>query len=402
VDEEPTVPERRYDIDWLRVLATLTVFYFHNARFFDFESWHVKNDQRHIGFMIFVAFTWQWLMPLFFLLSGAGTLFGLRRRSAGQYAVERFKRLAIPYIMGIFLLIPPQRYLEALSFDNFSGSYMDFYRKILRPDYFDWNFTFLGHYGTHLWFIGLLFFLSLAALPIFLYLNKETGRRFVSKLASLAEKPGGIFLFVIPLAIVQMPLRAGFPGEGNWAEFFYYLTLFIYGYIIWSDKRFENSVVKHGNVALIAGVICFSCISILYFAGNLESVIGNPQYSAAFISLQFIFSLNTWCWLVFILSAGIRFLNFNNKGLGYASEAVLPFYILHQTVILIIGFYVVQWDAGMLVKYILISTASLAATIAIYDLCVRRTNATRFLFGMRPKRRPDAHSQVTAPGPGAA
>jgi hypothetical protein len=379
--------ERRHDVDWLRVLAMLTVFFFHCARFFDFEGWHVKNDQQHVGFMVFVAFIWMWIMPLFFLLSGAGSFFSLGRRSAGQYAIERLKRLAIPYVMGVFLIIPPQRYVEALSQGRFSGSYIEFYPHSLTLNFFYWNFSFLGYYGTHLWFIGLLFFLSLVALPVFLFLKRESGHRFISALAALAERPGGIFLFMVPIAIVQMTLRASFPGECNWADFFYYLTFFVMGYIIWSNKRFEKGIRKHGTGALITGIISFFLIGLWYFAGNLESVLANPQYSATFLSLQLLVSVNTWAWLVFIMSVGLKHLKFSNKLLDYASEAVLPFYILHQTVILLIGFYIVQWNAGILVKYSIISATSFVITVGIYDVCVRRTNATRFLFGMRLKKR---------------
>jgi peptidoglycan/LPS O-acetylase OafA/YrhL len=386
MDKAASKLDRLYSVDWLRVLATLAVFYFHNARFYDLEGWHVKNNQLHVGFTVFVAFTWQWIMPLFFVLSGVGSLFALRRRSAGQYVIERFKRLAVPYLMGIFILIPPQRYVEALSNARFSGSYLEFFLSSFRFDYIGWSFNFLGHYGTHLWFIGLLFFLSLIALPLLLHLNNESGQRFISQLAAISERPGGIFVFVIPIALIQMMLRAPFPGECNWADFFYYLALFVSGYIIWSDRRFEEAIARHGNIALLIGIASFSAIGAWYAAGNLESVIDNPQYSMEFIFLQFLFSLSTWSWLVFIISIGIKFLNFSSKGLEYANEAVLPFYILHQTVILIVGFYIVQWNVGMLIKYFLISTISLGVIIALYDLCVRRTNVTRFLFGMRPKK----------------
>ncbi len=365
----------------------LVVFYFHNARFFDFEDWHVKNEQVYIGFMMFVAFTWQWIMPIFFFVSGAATLFALRYKSRGRYVTDRFKRLAIPYIMGIFIIIPPQKYVEALSHGTFNGSYLDFYRDRFRFDYIAWNFSFLGYYGHHLWFIGLLFFISLAALPLLLYLKKEAGRRIISQFAAVNEKWGGVFLFVIPIAVVQVALRAKFPGESNWAEFFYYGVFFISGYVVFSDKRFERAIEKHGTVALLIGSVCFSIMAVWYFAGDLKSVMDNPSYSAPFIALQLLASLDTWCWIVFILSLCMKFLDFRNRGLEYANEAVLPFYILHQTVILLIGFYVVQWNMGVLAKFLLISTASFVATLALYDFVVKRFSATRFLFGMRPKKR---------------
>ena len=109
----------------------------------------------------------------------------------------------------MFVLIPPQRYVEGLSHSWFSGSYVDYYLRILRLDYFnyfDLSFNFLGHYGTHLWFIGLLFVFSLVALPLFLYLKRETGQRFILKVSAISEKWGGVLLFIATssMAVILM------------------------------------------------------------------------------------------------------------------------------------------------------------------------------------------------------
>jgi hypothetical protein len=161
----------------------------------------------------------------------------------------------------------------------------------------------------------------------------------------------------------------------------------VYGYIIWSDKRFEEAMVRQRNVALLAGSLGFVVVGIWYLAGDLGEVVANPQYTAKFVLMQILFSLNTWSWLVFILGSGIKYLNVRHKTLDYAGEAVLPFYILHQTVILLIGFYIVQWNTGMLAKYFVISTTSFVVIMVIYDVCVRRTNPPRFLFGMRLRKK---------------
>ena len=96
---------------------------------------------------------------------------------------------------------------------------------------------------------------------------------------------------------------------------------------------------------------------------------------------------NLWFWLVAILGFGQRHLTADNRVLRYARDAAYPFYLLHQTVIVVIAFFVVQWSADALLKFSVIVTCSLVATVVIYDLLVRRTNATRFLFGMKPKPR---------------
>ena len=392
---EDAKQERCYYMDWLRVLGMVVVFLFHNARFFDSIDWHVKNGQHHVGFDAFIVFCAAWMMPLFFLLSGGSTYFALRRRGGGQYVVERLKRLAIPYVMGIFVLIPPQRYVEALSSSRFSGSYLDYYLRVLRLDYFDhmdWNLGFLGYYGTHLWFIGLLLILSLASLPLFLCLKSETGQRFILRLSGISEKWGGIFLFVIPIVLIHFVAHIEFGRDTNWHGFCYYITIFICGYILWSDKRFERAILKHGRIALMMGMLCFFGAMTWFTTGNPIALIESRSYSLKAILFAVLWGLNTWSWLVFFLSMGIKHLNFNNKALRYCNEAVLPFYVLHQTVILLIGFFVVKWNLNMALKFPIIAASSMVAILVIYALLIRQVNAMRFLFGMRPRKASSAKS----------
>jgi hypothetical protein len=111
---------------------------------------------------------------------------------------------------------------------------------------------------------------------------------------------------------------------------------------------------------------------------------------------QIVWSIASWSGVVFVLSLGAKYLTFNNKVLAYGNEAVLPFYLLHQTVILCVGWFVIPWDMGMLPKFLIIAVASFALIMALYELLVRRFNVVRFFFGMRPMKKPSA---VPAPRP---
>jgi surface polysaccharide O-acyltransferase-like enzyme len=144
-------PERNYAIDWLRVFAMFTVFLFHCARFFDRQDWHVKNPQSDTIITFIVLFLAQWIMPLFFILSGISSYYSLGFRKAGEYVRGRFKRLMIPLIFGIFVLIPPQVYFERISHSQFKGSFIQFF-----PHYFDGFYAFGGNFawmGLHLDYI---------------------------------------------------------------------------------------------------------------------------------------------------------------------------------------------------------------------------------------------------------
>ena len=103
------------------------------------------------------------------------------------------------------------------------------------------------------------------------------------------------------------------------------------------------------------------------------------------IVIYLIEQCNTWFWLIALMGFGRQYLNRTSPFLKYASEIAYPYYILHQTVVFIVGYYVVQWETAALLKYVVISLTSLAVTLLLYEFAVRRTRVTRWLFGMRPK-----------------
>jgi len=386
--------QRRYDIDWLRITAMLILFSFHNARFFDFMDWHLKNAERSMGFMAFVGFLHQWLMPIFFLVSGAGSWFALEFRDSGQYLRDRFKRLLVPYyLVGLLILVPPQYYWEQVTHGRFIGSFSQFIPHYFHyprdPQIFGFYLKpgplFLSYWSGHLWFLHYLFLFSLIALPLFLFLKSNSGKNLISGLAGLCHRRGGIFLFVIPVALIQMALRARFPIYLWWADFGYWLVFFIIGYLLPADERFKEAIERTGWISLAIGATTTFVILLGFATGYTVGWEQNPTYTPGYLIYQALRSLNTWCWIAFALAISSNFLNFRNKILDYCSEAVLPFYVLHQTIILAVGYYVVQWNLNILLKYLIISTTSFAVIMTLYDLLIRRNIALRFLFGMRVK-----------------
>ncbi len=373
-------PERRYELDWLRVLAVLLLLYFHTAAIFyvgELGEFYIKNDQSSHTMSCFITFVHQWHMPLFFLLSGAGTYFALSFRSALQYVQERFKRLFLPFLFGTLVLVPPQVYYRLLSNPSYQDSYLQFYPQFfngIRPQgNFEWS---------HLWFVIYLFVFSLITLPLFLYL-KGAGAHLLSKLSVGMEKSGAILLLALPLAAIEAALRPRWPGLQNlyddWANFCLYLLYFIYGYLIYSDARFGQAIDRHFRISLVLAVA-----SMFALFGLWEQSVLERGYSLEYILYQLLRGCDSWFWVVALVGLGRRYLNFNLQLLQYASVASYPFYLLHQTVLVTIGFYVVRWNAGVMEKFWVISTASLITTIVIYELLIRRNNVTRFLFGLKP------------------
>jgi surface polysaccharide O-acyltransferase-like enzyme len=386
-DAQPGLKSQRcYYVDWLRVLAMAAVFILHSARFFDHIGWHVKDPRPYFGFTLLLLFIHQWTMPLFFLLSGAASWFSLGTRSGKDYTGARLKRLLIPYIFGILVIIPPQKFLEAVSQRGFDGNYFEFLGRYFNANtlWIDPSLQFFGHYGYHLWFLGFLAVFSLAALPLFKALRKENALKRIANWGTFFERPGRIFLLLLPVAVIQIALRPLFPNYLSWADTVYWAIFFLYGNIIFSNHQFGQTLVKHRKAALVIGIGCFSIMTVIAYWGDIRSLEMNPGYSFLDIFYQLLRSINTWAWIMFILGMGKKHLDKNSKTLKYSNEAVLPFYILHQTIILIFGFFVVQWNVPVMVKFAVIILSSFMGIMILYEL-IKRIPLTRFLFGMRKK-----------------
>ena len=382
-------PERRHDIDWLRVLAVLAVFFFHCARFFDPLDWHLKNTEQSFIALLFVALLDLWIMPLFFLLSGAGSWYALQSRTGGQYLFERVKRLLIPlYTVGLFILLPPQFYVDVITHEGYTGTFWELIPRYIGTIKLSFEDPlFIVPFFGHLWFLQYLFLISLVTLPLLLYLKSEPGPRIIKRLAAWCDCRGGIFLFLIPLALVRICLRGFFQGEHTWADLFYFAIFFLIGSIMPADKRFTEGVKRHGGVCLALGIAGFG--GELVMVGLVGyNYPGGESFSWTYVLFQIVMGIASWSWVVFILSLGAKYLNFNNRTLAYGNEAVLPFYIFHQTVILSVGWFVIRWDMGMLPKYLIISVFSFVLIMTLYELFVKHSNTLRFFFGMRPKKQP--------------
>jgi glucan biosynthesis protein C len=376
---------RLHYLDWLRVLAILGVFLFHTMRAFDAFPWEINNAEESLLATLFMVFFFPWGMPLFFFLSGAGTWFALRRRTGSQFAVERVQRLLIPFFVGCLLLSPLQLYFQwrhQIQTGEFVGTLWEFFQWrniVLGPRFFGWA-------GYHLWFLGFLFAFSLIALPLFLWFKRDAGQRTIDWLARLSARRGALLLFVIPLVVIKLVLHPYFPDYQDWADFLYMLTFFVYGYILYADERFAPAVRRDWPLMLVAGVLS----SLFILVGGAAEVIFDWMESPGtpgFYLFWSVWGINGWCWTLFVLYVGMRYLDFTNKWLVYGRDTILPFYLLHQPVIIVIAFFVVQWDTGTTIKLLVVVLGSLLVTVGLVELVIKRIGVLRRLFGMKTRRR---------------
>ncbi len=382
---------RLHYLDWLRVLATLGVFLFHAISVFSPFGFEINNAERSDVIAIILSFFFPWGMPLFFMVSGVGSWFALRRRSASQFTRERTLRLLVPFFTGTLLLGPIQLCLS-WSHRNQTGVFTGSFAEFLVDRLPRIGPKLFGTFGYHMWFLGFLFAFSLLALPLFTWLKGEAGRRAVSRLAGLCEHRGAILLFILPIAVVRLGLQPFFPEQQDWADFFSHGAFFVLGYLLFTDKRFLRAIRRDWWIILAAGItatLASMAIGMSLESFDLEKA---PRTFWELLMWGFIAACG-WCWTTFMLFVGMRYLDRDSRALRYGQTALLPFFVVHQPVILAIAYFVVQWDLGILPKLLIVALGSFTVSLGLYELLVRRIPLLRAVFGMKAPVTPPA-SQI--------
>ena len=247
----------------------------------------------------------------------------------------------------------------------------------------------LTRWGYHLWFLAFLFIFSLLALPIFNWFKRDAGGSFIAALGSLVEKRGGILIFVLPLALARILVQPFYPPyEHGWLDFVYTFLCFVLGYILYCDDRFQMAIRRDRwllFVSGLAGLIAFFGLVAAY--GDIAFEWSQTFVLPWSIILIFAFTLMSWGWALFVLSLAMTGLNFTNKWLDYGNDTLMPFYLLHQPVIIVIAYFIVQLDIGLWVKLPIVVVGSLLVTLALVEPLIRPFRPMRRLFGMKPRKR---------------
>lgn len=375
--------ERRHDLDWLRFIAIVILLFFHTGMWFNTWGWHVKNSETTVTFQYWMIWSHYFRMPLLLFISGAGTFMALGKRTPGQFRTERFKRLFIPLIFGIFVVVPPQIYYERISQYE---SYWDFYKTVFHfipypKGSFSWH---------HLWFVLYLLLYSLLALPLLNFLRSGKSEYFKNKLYSLLGGPAGILL--VPSLLIlgsQILLRPYFPEETHdlahdWAYFTFYFLFFLMGIICYSIPKLWSAIGANRRYLLWAMLISIVPFYICYF--HFRDLIALPWTDDTVETIFDVIAIFvSWFTVITIVAYGQHYLNKPHPWLSKISEGLYPFYILHQSVIIAIGYYVCQLDWSISAKYLIISFLTLISCVGFYLLLIRPFNVMRFLFGMKKK-----------------
>ncbi len=354
---------RRNYIDNLRWICILLLFPYHAAMIFNCwgEGFYVRGvSNEPISAFIIACYTW--FMPLLFTLAGASSFYALQKRTAKEYAIERVKKLLVPFLLGVLLVVPAQTYFAERQHNGYTGGYFAQY-KLFFTKATDLSGYTGGFAVGHLWFLLYLFVISLVCLPLMRrYLVRDhriDGARF-----SMI----GLFLLILGPVLLS-PLSIGGKSFGL------YLGMFLLGFFFLSSDALVDRLMKRSLPLGLSSIILIVLKLVSYFFWNLRSGVVSDLFDAVIM----------WTTILALFGIGKRLLNGTAPITRWLASQSFAIYILHQSVLVAVGFYVLRFVQTSGVQFLLIALISLPLTLAAVWL-VSRIPYLRMLLGIYEKK----------------
>lgn len=346
-----TTTDRRYDIDWIRVIAIGLLLIYHVA--IGFQPWgmmiaFITNREPWTSLWIPMSMLNVWRIPLLFFVSGMGVYFALQNRNGKQLIAERAGRILVPFLFGAAAIVPIHMFVW--------------------QRYHHFDFSYMPGPG-HLWFLGNIFIYVVLFAPLFLYLKRNPSGKVTRVIANTFKNPLGLIV-VAGTFILEAVILKPFPYEMyamTWHGFFLGLFAFFFGFcFVLSGDGFWNMIVRFRWVFISIAVALF-LLRTVYFGMN------NPVY---------LLVTESQCWIISVLAFGHRYLNRGGNVLTYLSQAAYPVYILHMIFLYLGSMVIFPLSLDVRLKFVLVLLITVGGCFASYEM-IRRLKWIRPLFGLK-------------------
>jgi hypothetical protein len=383
------IVDRRYDIDWLRTLAFGLLILYHVGMYYVADwGWHIKSDQQSVFLQNLMILTNQWRMSLLFFVSGIALALVYQKYSATKILAIRSQRLLIPLLFGMLVIVPPQLYYELIQGHGYTGNYLSFI-----TEYLNLNTELAPHKQSeiglltwnHLWFVPYLWTYSVIMVLFFPLLKKALLNESVQNIPLWLASS----IIIVVLAFVWVLLREDFPVTHGLVDDWYnhgkYFTVFLAGMCLALLPDLWQRLQEKRRVFAILAILGYSWIT-LYRHGFLD--IGDNLNQLFVVELVYglLLSTNHWAWILALVGYAGRYLQFSNRFIIYANQAILPWYILHQTLIVVFAVKLAEFALPVAVESILLIMLTVVGCLLGYEI-VKRVTLLRWLFGLKIEKR---------------
>ncbi len=374
---------RRYDLDWLRIIAFGLLIFYHIGMFYVTWGWHVKSAHAGEALEPAMRLLNPWRLALLFFISGLALRFAIDKAKLGTFTWQRTLRLFIPIAFGIHVIVAPQSYLQLLENGEIMPGFWSFYKEYLigSSDYSvtipTWN---------HLWYIVYLMIYTLILVPI----ARPLARFMTGRGAQVTQKIFGgrfgvlgvLLIPVLPYLIYRVFLDPYFPTThdviNDWANHAHSFTMLLTGFILAKDKAFWGAVERALKPALITAIFLGIILSITWMNWDAVAAGETWLWPARFAKIIY-----AWVCILTLLGAAQKWLNRPSRALTYMTEAIFPWYILHQTIIIMAGYWLTRQGLSVGIEFLLVTLATIAGCAIGHEIFIRRRRWIRPLFGLK-------------------
>lgn len=377
-DRDRAAQLRRHDVDWLRVLAVLSVLVVHAAQVFSpWQSWHVQNVERSKALAAGMLVAGLWVMPLFMLLAGRSARYARLSRGPRGYLRARVSRLLPPLVIGSLVVVPPQLWVRRLEDGTFSGSFIEFY-----PHFFDGLYPAGNLSWAHLWFLAYLLVYAIVTVPVLRRI--DTSARHAAD-GGAPFRLAHLLLLAFASIVLQVALRAPFPQTNallnDWANHALLLPAFFAGYLLSTSPTIEGAIVRRRQAFLMVAITLSAGIVAYAWPGEFDRRLPG-SWSVDYFVFWTAIGAASWAWMFAITGYARIHLAAPSKVLQRANQLVFPFYVFHQTAVVLIAWKLVDADLPVLVEFLLLLGLAFIATTAA-SLAVSHARLGRLIFGIR-------------------
>jgi glucan biosynthesis protein C len=377
---------RHYGMDWLRIGAFALLILYHIGMVFVPWDFHVKTAEPNAWVELPLLLTNPWRLTLLFVVSGYASR-ALFAKSAGVrgFLANRNMRLLIPLAFGVTVIVPPQTWVELTTQHGYTGGFGWFWLH----DYFsftkvdgvpvpDWN---------HLWFVGYLWAYTLALAALILIPGTERlqapfDRLFRSRRAVLLPLA---FLFVTQYLLFQRVADTQDLIDDPLAHLQYF-PAFLFGFGLAGSPAVMRGLARHWKLSAAIAVISYATLAVLTWAAIASARLRIGDASLSWDNLTRLSRIarvvDVWAAIAALIGLAERFLNRDSAWRTMLAEAVFPFYIIHQTIIVLVEYWLLPLHLGPLAEFAILVSATIAGCWAFY-LVGRRIDWLRPLIGLK-------------------
>ncbi len=369
---------RRPELDALRVIAFGLLILYHIGMLYT-ANWdfHYKSAYRSETLESLMVLVNVWRMPLLWLISGVALHGVLTRLPPLRVLTGRSLRLLLPLLLGVWVIVPPQLYAEMTQAGVVDMDYLRFYRHFLNLDdplFADYQPGIWPHVDVnHLWYLRELWTYSLLLLLLHPLLQTAPVQAVADRVFARGGAARRLLLPALPMALVLIASGMDRELEG--------LAFLVFGYLIGGRSGFWSALPALRKPLLLTALVLLLIVLVLY-----QQIWSDPELRRAShwqLIGAALLALTAWSCLLAILAVSQNRFATSHPVWRYLQDAVLPYYVLHQTVLIVAAMWLSTYALGPVLEPLIVLGCTILSCALGYEL-IRRVGLLRLVFGLKP------------------